>query len=61
MNDCLEFIRRGRSRRRQRELLEEIRAAEAAGDELRIRAGLERWRALVATSEAETTAPSGQD
>jgi Flp pilus assembly protein TadB len=61
LNDCIEFIRRVRSRRRLRELLEEIRAAEAAGDELRIREGLEQWRALVATGEAETAALPGQD
>jgi DNA primase len=51
--DCLTYIRRRRDRGRVREALEEIRAAEAAGDEARIRQGLRQWRALVETSQAE--------
>ena len=47
LEDCVAFIRRRRSRRRVREALEEIRAAEAAGDQDRVRRGLRNWNALV--------------
>jgi DNA primase len=54
LTDCVEFIRRARGRRRSRELLEQIRAAEAAGDEPRMREGLEQWRAHVAAGDADS-------
>jgi len=59
LDDCLAFIRRREGRRRMRQVLEEIRAAEAAGDEARIREGLQRWRALVGPSASN--APAGLD
>jgi len=57
LEDCLDYIRRRRGRRRQRILLEEIRAAEAAGDDVRLREGMQQWHALVGESEPAT--PSG--
>jgi len=56
LEDCIEFIRRRRGRRRMREVLEEIRAAEAAGDNARVQEGLQQWRALVGAGDG--TVPS---
>ena len=57
LEDCLDYIRRRRGRRRLRKVLEEIRAAEAVGDDVRVREGLQQWRALV--GESEPTTPAG--
>ena len=54
LDDCLDYIRRRRGRRRLRKVLEEIRAAEAAGDDARLREGMQQWRALVGESEPTT-------
>jgi hypothetical protein len=51
LEDCIEFIRRRRGRRRIREVLEEIRAAEAAGDNARVQERLQQWRALVGAGD----------
>jgi DNA primase len=53
LSDCLDFVRRRRERRMVRETVERIRAAETAGDETRLRAGLEAWRTLVRPEPGE--------
>jgi DNA primase len=58
LEDCVAFIRRRRGRRRVREALEEIRAAEAAGDQDRVRRGLRDWSALV-RAEGDAGLPDG--
>jgi len=60
LEDCVAFIRRRRGRRRVREALEEIRAAEAAGDQDRVRRGLSDWNALV-RAEGGESAPERRD
>jgi DNA primase len=60
IDDCLAFIRRRQERRRMRQVLEEIRAAEAAGDEERVREGLRQWRALVAPGATGAPVSGGQ-
>jgi DNA primase len=60
LEDCVAFIRRRRGRRRVREALEEIRAAEAAGDQDRVRRGLRNWNALV-RAEGDEGLPEGRD
>jgi DNA primase len=57
LDDCLGFIRKRQGRRRVREVLEEIRAAEAAGDDIRMQERLQEWRSLVASGDAGD--PSG--
>ncbi len=60
LDDCVAFIRRRRGRRRVREALEEIRAAEAAGDQDRVERGLRNWSALV-RAESDESLPEGRD
>jgi DNA primase len=47
LDDCMVFIERRRQRRRVRDVLEEIRVAEASGDDRGMRDGLRRWQELV--------------
>lgn len=58
LEDCLVFIRRRVEKRRLREAVEAIRSAEAAGDEVRIREGLDHWRSLVEPTDAESSPPA---
>jgi DNA primase len=46
LDDCLHFLRRRGERRRVRAAVEQIRAAEATGDEGRLQEGLRRWQTL---------------
>ena len=57
--DGLEFVRRRRERRQVRQALEDIRAAEAAGDPEALRERIRRWRSLVQAEDDGGNAAAG--